>query len=215
VNVGAGAGSYEPRDRHVVAIEPSDVMAAQRPRELAPAIRASAEALPLRDGAVDAAMAVLTLHHWDDARERGVRELRRVARGPVVIVTYEAAVARRMWLMDYLPEVAELDARIFPAVEVVCGWLGGRTRAEVVPIARDTPDWTLGSFWAHPERVLDPAARAATSGFARMPEHVVDRVVRAVEADLASGAWDERHGALRDLPAYDAGMRLIVAEPAP
>lgn len=215
VNVGAGAGSYEPRDRHVVAIEPSDVMAAQRPRELAPAIRASAEALPLRDGAVDAAMAVLTLHHWDDARERGVRELRRVARGPVVIVTYEAAVARRMWLMDYLPEVAELDARIFPAVEVVCGWLGGRTRAEVVPIARDTPDWTLGSFWAHPERVLDPAARAATSGFARMPEDVVDRVVRTVEADLASGAWDERHGALRDLPAYDAGMRLIVAEPAP
>jgi SAM-dependent methyltransferase len=215
VNVGAGAGSYEPRDRHVVAIEPSDVMAAQRPRELAPAIRASAEALPLRDGAVDAAMAVLTVHHWDDAGAPGVRELRRVAAGPVVIVTYEAAVARGMWLMDYLPEVAELDARIFAPVEVVCGWLGGRARVEAVPIARDAPDWTLGSFWAHPERVLDPAARAATSGFARMPAAVVDRVVRAVEADLASGAWDERHGALRDLHAYDAGMRLIVAEPAP
>ena len=215
VNVGAGTGSYEPRGRHVVAIEPSDVMAAQRPVELAPAIRATADALPLRDGAVDAAMAVLTLHHWDDARERGVRELRRVARGPVVIVTYEAAVAREMWLMDYLPEVAELDARIFPPVERIRGWLGGSTRAEVVPIARDTPDWTLGSFWAHPERVLDPAARAATSGFARMPEHVVERVVRAVEADLASGAWDERYGALRELDAYDAGMRLLVAEPGP
>jgi SAM-dependent methyltransferase len=215
VNVGAGAGSYEPRDRYVVAIEPSDVMAAQRSRDLAPSIRATADALPLRDGAVDAAMAVLTLHHWDDARERGVRELRRVARGPIVIVTYEAAVARGMWLMDYLPEVAELDARIFPPVEQVCGWLGGRTRIEVVPIARDTPDWTLGSFWAHPERVLDPVARAATSGFARMPERVVERVVRAVEADLASGAWDERHGVLRELHAYDAGMRLIVAAPAP
>jgi SAM-dependent methyltransferase len=214
VNVGAGTGSYEPRDRHVVAIEPSDVMAAQRPRELAPAIRAGAGELPLRDGAVDAAMAVLTIHHWDDARERGVRELRRVARGPVVIVTYEAAVARGMWLMDYLPEVAELDARIFPPIEQLCGWLGGRTRVEIVPIARDTPDWTLGSFWAHPERVLDPAARAATSGFARMPDHIVDRVVGAVEADLASGAWDERHGALRDLDSYDAGMRLVVAEPA-
>lgn len=214
VNVGAGAGSYEPRDRYVVAIEPSDVMAAQRPRDLAPAIRASADALPLRDGAVDAAMAVLTLHHWDDARKRGVRELRRVARGPVVIVTYEAAVARGMWLMDYLPEVAELDARIFPPVEQVCGWLGGCTRVEVVPNSRDTPDWTLGSFWAHPERVLDPAARATTSGFARLPQHVVDRVVSAVEADLVSGAWEERHGALRDLDTYDAGMRLIVAEPA-
>jgi SAM-dependent methyltransferase len=214
VNVGAGAGSYEPLDRHVVAIEPSDVMAAQRPPGLVPAIRATADALPLRDGAVDAAMAVLTLHHWDDARERGVRELRRVARGPVVIVTYDAAVSRRMWLMRYLSEVAELDARIFPSTEQLCGWLGGRTRVEVIPIARDTPDWTLGSFWAHPERVLDPAARAATSGFARMPPHVVNRVVRAVEADLASGAWDERHGALRDLDTYDAGMRLIVAEPA-
>ncbi len=214
VNVGAGTGSYEPRDRHVLAIEPSDVMAAQRPRDLAPAIRATADALPLRDGAVDAAMAVLSLHHWDDALERGVRELRRVARGPVVIVTYEAAVARRMWLMDYLPEVAELDARSFPPTQQVCDWLGGRSRVDVVPIARDTPDWTLGSFWAHPERVLDPAARAATSGFARMPRHVVDRVVRAVGADLASGAWDERHGALRDLPTYDAGMRLIVASPA-
>src|SRR4051812_23031984 len=125
VNVGAGTGSYEPRDRHVVAIEPSDVMAAQRPRELAPALRASAAELPLRDASVDAAMAILTLHHWDDARERGVRELRRVARGPVVIVTYDAAVAGRMWLMDYLPEVAELDRRIFPPPDRLVSWIGG------------------------------------------------------------------------------------------
>jgi SAM-dependent methyltransferase len=215
VNVGAGAGSYEPRDRHVVAIEPSDVMAAQRPRGLAPAIRASAEALPLRDDAVDAAMAVLTVHHWDHARERGVREMRRVARGPVVVLTYDTAVSRDMWLMAYLPEVADLDARTFPPIEVLRSWLGGRTRVEPVPIPRDTPDWMLGSFWAHPERVLDPAARAATSGFARMPPHVIDRVVRAVGDDLASGAWDERHGALRALDAYDGGLRLVVGEPAP
>src|SRR3954471_8361973 len=132
VNVGAGAGSYEPRDRHVVAIEPSDVMAAQRRRELAPAIRAGAEALPLRDDAVDAAMAVLTLHHWDDAQERGVRELRRVSRGPVVVVTYDADVSGRMWLMEYLPEVAALDRRIFPPPERVAAWLGGAARVEVV-----------------------------------------------------------------------------------
>ena len=106
------------------------------------------------------------LHHLDDARERGVGELRRLTRGPVVIVTYDAAVARAMWPMDYLPEVAKLDGRIFPPTEQLCGWLGGSTRVEVIPIARDTPDWTLGSFWAHPERVLDPAARVATSGFA-------------------------------------------------
>src|SRR5829696_1213883 len=169
VNVGAGAGSYEPRDRHVVAIEPSDVMAAQRPRELAPAIRAGAGALPLRDGSVDAAMAILTIHHWDDEQERGVRELRRVASDRVVILTHDANVSGAMWLMaDYLPEVAALDRRIFPRPELLADWLGGATRVEPVPIARDSPDWMLGSFWAHPERVLDERARSSTSGFARM-----------------------------------------------
>ena len=212
VNVGAGAGSYEPRDLHVVAIEPSDVMAAQRPRELVPAIRASAGALPLRDASVDAAMAILTLHHWDQDRERGVRELRRVARGPVVILTYDAEVSGRMWLMaDYLPEVAALDHAIFPDPEQIAAWLGGSVELETVPIPRDTPDWMLGSYWAHPERVLDADARAATSGFARMPAEVASRVVGAVAR--ADGSWDQRHGALRGLPHYDAGLRLIVARP--
>jgi SAM-dependent methyltransferase len=213
VNVGAGAGSYEPRARHVVAIEPSDVMAAQRPRHLAPAIRAGADDLPLRDASVDAAMAVLTVHHWDDGLERGVRELRRVARGPVVIVTYDARVSGEMWLMrDYLPEVAELDRRIFPTMIQLAAWLGGNVRADVVPIPADTPDWTLGSFWAHPERVLDASAREATSGFARLPPEVVARGVAAVQRDLESGAWAARHGHLRELAAFDAGLRLVVAD---
>lgn len=215
VNVGAGAGSYEPRDRHVIAVEPSDRMAAQRPRELAPAIRATADRLPLRDGGVDAAMTVLSLHHWDEGQERGVRELRRVAAGPVVIVTCDPEVSGAMWLMaDYLPEVAALDRRIFPSMERLAGWLGGRTRVEVVPVPRDTCDWTLMSFWAHPERVLDAGARNATSGFARMPPEVVDRVVSEVRRDLESGAWDARHGHLRGLDAFDAGLRLLVNHPS-
>ena len=214
VNVGAGAGSYEPRDRHVIAIEPSDVMAAQRPRELSPAIRAGAGALPLRDDAVDAAMAILTVHHWDADQERGVRELRRVARGPVAILTIDPRVSGAMWLMaEYLPENAAMDSAIFPPPEQLAAWLGGDTRIAVVPVWRDTPDWTLLSFWAHPERVLDPAARAATSGFARQRPEVVARVVAAVERDLASGAWDARHGHLRDLDAHDVGLRLVVAAP--
>src|SRR5690606_29700717 len=125
VNVGAGTGSYEPSDRHVIAIEPSDVMAAQRSRDLVPAIRASAGGIPLRDRSVDAAMAVLSLHHWDEEREKGVRELRRVARGAVVILTYDATVCAEMWLMaDYLPEVAALDRRIFTPPEQLAEWLG-------------------------------------------------------------------------------------------
>lgn len=213
VNVGAGAGSYEPRDRYVLAIEPSDVMAAQR-AERVPAIAASAGSLPLRDQSVDAAMAVLTVHHWDAERERGVRELRRVARGPVVIVTCDATVSGRMWLMrDYFPELDELDRRIFPALTELTAWLGGSTETHTLPVPRDTPDWTLMSFWAHPERVLDAAARQATSGFARMPKEVVERVVADVRRDLADGTWDARNGELRTKTEHDAGLRLLVNQP--
>ncbi len=215
VNVGAGTGSYEPGDRHVVAIEPSDVMAAQRPPELAPALRAWADRLPLRDRSVDAALAVLTVHHWDEGQEAGVRELRRVARGPVVILTYDAEVSSRMWLLqDYLPELEALDRRIFPPMAQLSAWLGGSVRVEPVPIPRDTPDWMLGSFWAHPERVLDPAARASTSGFARMAPDTVERVVAQLTKDLADGTWEKRHGHLRALDACDVGLRLVVASPA-
>ncbi len=212
VNVGAGAGSYEPKDRCVLAVEPSDVMASQRSASAAPSIRAFADDLPLRDRSFDAAMSVLSLHHWDSGRERGVRELRRVSRGPVVLVTIDPRVSGAMWLMaDYLPEVAELDRRIFPLPEQIATWLGGEVRIEPLLVHRDTPDWALVSYWAHPERVLDADARAATSGFARMPPEVVARVVAAVERDLADGTWDQRHGALRALEEHDAGLRLIVA----
>lgn len=214
VNVGAGAGAYEPTDRGVVAVEPSAVMIAQRPPGSAPVVRASAGRLPFPDASVDAAMAILSVHHWDGERERGVRELRRVARETVVILTYDPRVSGTMWLMaDYLPEVARLDHEIFPVPEQLTAWLGGRVDVEAVPIPRATPDWMLGSFWAHPERVLDPAARAATSGFARMPAAVVARVVDAVGRDLANGRWEARHGALRRLDAYDAGLRLVIARP--
>jgi SAM-dependent methyltransferase len=214
VNVGAGTGSYEPRNRHVIAIEPSDVMARQRARELAPAIRGFADALPLRDDSVDAAMAVWTIHHWDEGQERGVRELRRVARHAVIIVTCDPAVFADMWLVrDYMPEIAELDGTTFPTIAQLRSWLGGQLQVDPVPIAHDTPDWTLGSFWAHPERILDPEARAGTSGFARMPSRVVERVLCAVERDLRSGAWDERYGALREQQHLDVGQRLIAATP--
>ena len=214
-NVGAGAGSYEPRDRYVIAIEPSDVMAAQRPPELPPAIRATAGRLPLRDDSVDAAMAILTIHHWDAEREAGVRELRRVATGPVVVLTYLPEVSNEMWLVrDYLPEVGALDSQIFPAPGRLAAWLGGSVAVETIAVHRDSPDWMFGSFWAHPERVLDRDARNATSGFARTAPEIVDRVVRALEHDLASGEWDRRHGRLREFDEFDVGLRLVVGTPA-
>ncbi len=211
LNVGAGTGSYEPGDRHVLAVEPSDTMAEQRGPDRVPAIRAWAEALPLRDDSVDAAMAVLSVHHWDAGQADGVREMRRVARGPVVIVTIDTRVSERMWLLaDYLPEVAALDRAIFPDMEQFRDWLGPNVREIPAPIARDTCDWTLLSFWAHPERVLDDDARRATSGFARMTPDVVARTVAALRRDLRSGEWEARYGELRARSEYDAGLRIIV-----
>src|SRR5207244_9441382 len=105
---------------------PSEVMIAQRGPASPPAIRSDAYPLPLEDRSVDAAMAILTVHHWDDDQERGVREMRRVARGPVVILTFDPEVRARMWLIaDYLPEVAELDRRTVPRPETVARWLEG------------------------------------------------------------------------------------------
>lgn len=211
VNVGAGAGSYESTAPLVVALEPSQVMVSQRAASRTPVIRALAQAIPLRDGSVDAAMSVLSMHHWAPNAEAGVREMRRVARSRVVILTVDAEVSGQMWLMaEYLHEVAELDRRIFPPIDVIRGWLGSHAEVVVVPVPADTCDWTLMSFWAHPERVLDAGARAATSGFARMTSQVVQRVVQAVTDDLRSGTWDDRHGALRRLKELDVGMRLLV-----
>ncbi|MEN0060779.1 MAG: methyltransferase domain-containing protein [Myxococcota bacterium] len=212
VNVGAGAGSYEPQDRTVFAVEPSHVMAEQRAPDR-PALRGTATALPFFDGSLDAAMTVLSLHHWDPDQEAGVREMARVARDTIVILTIDAEVSGRMWLMaDYFPEVRNRDFAIFPPPEQIAAWTGRRATIETIPVSRTTPDHSLASFWAHPERVLDPLARQVTSGFAREPQAVIDRVVAAVRTDLESGAWDARHGALRHLEEADAGLRLIVAK---
>jgi hypothetical protein len=120
-------------------------------------------------------------------------------------------VSALMWLpRDYLPEVAEQDRRDFPAPDQLAAWLGPGTEVTPLPIARDTPDWTFGSFWAHPERVLDDAVTDATSGFARLDPDVRRRAVDAVRRDLADGTWDARHGDLRTLPAFDAGLRIVV-----
>lgn len=210
VNVGAGGGSYEPADRYVLAVEPSEAMRAERPAHLPPAIDAYAEALPLDDDSVDAALAVLSLHHWLE-QERGLREMRRVARGPVVILTFDPLVKREFWLLaEYLPETAELDQQIFPPPERVVQILGGG-RVDSVPIPADCHDGFLEAFYARPELYLDPAVRRAQSGWGRLARGVEDRAVAALSADLESGAWDERHGEMRGLASYDGGLRLVIS----
>ena len=208
VNVGAGAGSYEPMDRGVVAVEPSAEMIGQRSSP-APVVRALAGALPFADGSFDAAMALLTVHHWPDAHA-GLRELRRVTTGPIVVLTFDYAVHLEQWLVvDYFPEMAQLD-RDVPSPEAIASSLGGGD-VHVLPVPYDCEDGFCHAWWRRPEAYLDPRVRAGISGIARQPEDVVERATRALAADLDSGAWHRRHGDLLQLDEIDAGYRLVVA----
>lgn len=207
LNVGAGAGSYEPLDRHVIAVEPSAGMRAQRPRSLSPAIAAKAEALPFDDEAVDAAIAIITIHHWDDPIA-GLREMRRVTRGPGIVLTFDVDALERFWLVsDYLPEALENDRKRFPTIEAVTEALG-EAHVETVPIPIDCRDGFLECHYARPEAYLDPAVRAAQSVWPPLPDGVEERVVGELAADLASGAWDERHRELRITPTYEGAVSM-------
>lgn len=211
VNVGAGAGSYEPRDREVTAVEPSAVMIAQRPAGAAPAVLAPAERLPFPDDAFDAAMAVITIHHWDDV-DAGLREMRRVAKRRAVIVTFDPEYEADLWIArDYLTEHVVRAFSSLPPISCVLDVFPEAT-VRPLPLANDCSDRMFAALWGRPEEYLDPRVRAATSVWQRLPDDVVRRAIEALREDLASGDWDERHGHLRTTPELDAGLRLVTAE---
>ncbi|MET0424742.1 MAG: class I SAM-dependent methyltransferase [Actinoplanes sp.] len=212
VNVGAGAGSYEPADRHVVAVEPSAAMRAQRPAEAAPAIRATAEDLPFDDDSFDAAMATVTVHQWRDAA-RGLAELRRVARGPVAVLTFDGDELDRHWLAAYAPELIAAERRRYPAVPVIAEAIGRTTDVIEVPIPRDCVDGFTEAFYARPEAFLDPAVRAAQSAWGFVSAEATDRAVAMLRTDLESGEWDNRYGRLRRQDWFLGSLRLLVGRP--
>jgi ubiquinone/menaquinone biosynthesis C-methylase UbiE len=212
LNVGAGAGSYEPRDRRVLAVEPSATMRAQRPSGAAPAIDARAEDLPFDDGSFDAAMACVTIHHWQPP-EAGLAEMRRVARGPVVVFTFELASLPE-WQVDYLAAGLEIERPRFQSIESVAAVLGGQVRVERIPTPADCTDGFFEAYWNRPEQLLDPSVRASQSMWALLSPAVEEKIVTRLEADLRSGAWDAAHGHLRQLDEYDGALRLVVSTPA-
>jgi len=210
LNVGAGTGSYEPAHLRVVAVEPSLEMIRQRPAPASPVVQAMAEHLPFAGDSFDAALAVLTLHHWQD-QAAGLAEMARVARRRVVILTWDPACGRDFWLTtEYFPAVVELDAARFPSpAEIAC--IIGSVDVRPVPVPRDCRDGFLGAFWACPEAYLDPHVRRAISGFAQLSPSIVEAGIERLAGDLASGHWDARFGDLRNREAVDIGYRLIVA----
>lgn len=211
LNVGAGTGSYEPTDRWVLAVEPSATMRAQRPADAAPAISAHAEALPLDDDSVDAAMACVTIHHWESP-EAGLAELRRVARGPVVVFTFELDHLPA-WQHEFLRECVLVEQPRFPAIADVEKALGGRTRVEAMPTPGDCTDGFFEAFWRRPEALLDPAVRSAQSVWALLDEGVEQRIVERLAAALDSGVWDSEHGHLREQDDLQGALRLVISEP--
>jgi hypothetical protein len=210
VNVGAGAGSYEPSDREVAAVEPSARMRGQRPPDRPPAIDAVAEDLPFADDSFDAAMAMITIHQWSDC-DRGLRELRRVSRGPVVILTFDGDALDTLWLAEYAPELIAAERRRYPAIEHVCEVLGGPATVAPVPIAIDCVDGFTEAFYARPERFLENAVRRGQSAWGFVDDEAEYRSVERLRADLQSGEWDRRYGHLRTQPEFTGALRLITA----
>lgn len=212
LNVGAGAGSYEPLDRWVLAVEPSAAMRAQRPAQLAPAVDAVAEHLPLDDHAVDASMAMWTVHQWSDP-DRGLRELRRVTRGPVVVLTGDPNALDRFWLNDYAPELIAAERRRCPRIDAICAGLGGGCEVRVVAVPVDCTDGFVEAYYARPERLLDPAVRHSQSAWSFLDDGVEERIVDRLRHDLDSGRWDARYPGWRDAPQFEGSLRLIVGHP--
>ena len=208
VNVGAGAGSYEPVDRFVVAVEPSLAMIRQRPPQAAPAVQASAMDLPFRDGLFTAGLAILTVHHWPD-RTRSLTELARVTSRRIVIVTWDPAYAGFWLVEDYFPAIVDIDRRIFPSMEEFRRILGP-TEVRPFPVPHDCTDGFLGAYWRRPWAYLDPGVRGAMSSFAGIGDTAegLDRL----RSDLTDGAWKRRYGHLLEKPELDLGYRLVIAD---
>lgn len=211
LNVGAGTGSYEPFDREVTAVEPSAKMIAQRPAGAAPVVQASAESLPFEDDSFDAAMALMTMHHWANATA-GLAEMKRIARNRIVLLTIDADALRELWITrDYFPETIDLDAGRFPAIVELCDLLPG-AGVEPLPVPRDCSDGFGISHWGRPEVILDPVIRRASSNWHEIPAEATERGLQRLRADLKSGFWDERYGHLRTNSESDVGLRLVVAK---
>lgn len=208
VNVGAGAGAYEPTDRSIVAVEVSAQMIRQRTVGTARVVQASAEALPFRHDTFDAALALLTLHHWTDWR-RGLDEIKRVAHRLVAFI-FEPAEVGNFWLTEaYFPEIVELN-RGYPPVADLVAHLGD-CRVDRIAVPHDCVDGFLAAYWRRPEAYLDPNVRAGISGFALLDHDVVARGLARLKGDLESGAWEERFGHIRQLETLDVCYRLLVA----
>ena len=211
LNVGAGTGSYEPADREVTAVEPSGEMIAQRSAGSAPVVQASAEDLPFDDDSFDAAMAVLTVHHWADL-EAGLKEVRRVTRQRFLIVAFDPSALANLWITrDYFPEMLGLK-RQSPVESTELASMLAATTSSSIPVPRDCTDHFFAALWARPEMLFEEEVVGPMWVWQSISEATRREGRERLAADLESGAWDQRYGHLRKRQELDVGLRLVVSE---
>ena len=212
LNVGAGAGSYEPPDRDVTAVEPSSSMRSRRDPQLPEAIDAIAERLPFAENSFDASMALFTVHQWSDLHA-GLREMRRVSRGPVLILSCDPAELEHFWLHAYAPEVIAVEARRYPPIETVREALGGAVEIIPVPIPLNCIDGFNEAYYGRPERLLESGARLANSAWSFVDQTASNRFVAELANHISNGTWDSRYSKYRTQPFFKGSLRLIIGYP--
>jgi SAM-dependent methyltransferase len=213
LNVGAGAGSYEPADKYVIAVEPSVVMRAQRMKNnKVPAINAKADNLPFDDNSFDASMAMVTVHHWPDI-DQGLKELRRVTKNPVIVMTFDPEQLDNFWNADYFPELIEVERARYPSIDFIKKSLGGNCEVVPIPVPLDCSDGFQEAFYGRPEAFLEKEVRLAQSAWGFLKDGLEEELVKRLSTDLESGAWDKKYGHYRIEPTFTCALRLVISRP--
>jgi len=212
INVGAGAGSYEPADRYVIAVEPSFAMRSQRSSlHKVPAIISTADTLPFDDDSFDVAMAIITVHHWPDIK-KGLQELKRVTKNRIIVMTFDPDALDNFWNAAYFPEVIEVERQRYPTIEFLVNALEGKSSIETVPIPLHCTDGFQEAFYGRPEAFLHKEVRKAQSAWGFIPEEEQEEMVKRLADDLQSGAWDQKYGHYRTQPTFIGALRLVIAD---
>lgn len=213
LNMGAGAGSYEPEDRYVVAVEPSAVMREQRrAKGKMPAIIGSADAIPFDDNSFDAAMAMVTIHHWPDM-QKGLQELRRVSRNQVLILTFDPDALDLFWNAGYFPELIAIEKARYPSIDFISRALGGKITVQEIPVPLDCSDGFQEAFYGRPEAFLDHKIRQAQSAWGFLAPGLEAQLAARLATELRSGEWDKKYGHFRTQATFTGALRLIIAQP--
>jgi ubiquinone/menaquinone biosynthesis C-methylase UbiE len=218
-DIGAGTGGYSraiaERGFSVYAVEPSAVMRSQAvPHPQVQWFDGRAEAIPLPDNSVDAAICILALHHFTDL-EAALLEIHRVVKaGAIAFFTFDSQARKYFWLDDYFPFLWEYDESSFFSIDYIISFIQTTFKKVVdvysFPLPPDLTDLFLAAGWQRPEIYLNSEIRAVMSAFALTDPQLVELGVKQLQADLLSGKWQEKYGEIMQLVEFDLGYRVLV-----